>query len=38
MNYACDVFVFEGYYMAVRRYEISLQASKNISRVSEAND
>ena len=36
MNYACDVF--EGYYMAVRRYEISLQASKNISQVSEAND
>ena len=27
-----------GYYMAVRRYEISLRVLKNISRVSAANE
>ena len=30
--------IYRGYYMAARRYEISLLVLKNISRVSEANE
>ena len=31
-------YIYRGYYMATRRYEISLRVLKNISRVSAANE
>ena len=36
--FMAEYIAHRGYYMAVRRYEISLRVLKNISRVSAANE